>query len=317
MENNTAPSRHTGRMITKNLIILLVLAVVAFLAIWAWFTSRQTVQAGGINIECNAPDGVEIAVVAPGETPEEADYKDGGIIIKDQQFLEDFSLSEVTSDGINFYKPALVQSNGTASPDLDADWDVAVANENYLSFDLYIRSKSSQIVSLSTKSKFSPLSSVLTGANCGNKSEYGDFSKDCIVGASRFSVVNSDSTARELLWIPRPDLYFSSEGTPSVTENVTADQYDGITYNHYYYEVNGSQKTLKTLDSSLVTTSALIGSEYVLPKKSEIARLSIRGDDGYYTNHVTCNMWIEGEDTEDRLALVKGQFKIVLDLTIK
>lgn len=317
MKNSTSPNRHTGRMITKNLIILLVLLVVAFLSMWAWFTNRQTATADGINVECKAPDGVEIAVVAPGEVPTDEDFRDGGIVIKDQAFLENFELSEVTSDGINFYKPALVQSNGMASPDLDADWDIAVANESYLSFDLYIRSKSSQVISLTTNSKFTALSSVLTGENAGNKSEYGNFSKDCIVGASRFSVLNSDSSQRELLWIPRPDLYFSSEGTPSVTENVTNSQYDGITYQHNYYEVNGTVKTLKTMDSSLVTTSSLIGSEYVLPHKTEIARLSSRGDDGFYTNHVTCNMWIEGEDTEDRLALVKGQFKIILDLTIK
>lgn len=317
MKNSTSPNRHTGRMITKNLIILLVLLIVAILSMWAWFTNRQSADAGGINVECKAPDGVEIAVVAPGKTPKDEDFQDGGIVIKDQAFLEDFELSEVTSDGVKFYKPALVQSNGMASPDLDADWDTAVANESYLSFDLYIRSKSSQVVSLTTNSKFTALSSVLTGENAGNKSDYGNFSKDCIVGASRFSVVNSDLSQRKLLWIPRPDLYFSSEGIPSVTENVTKNQFDGITYKHNYYEVNGASKTLKTMDSSLVTTSSLIGSEYVLPQKTEIARLSVRGDDGYYTNHVTCNMWIEGEDTEDRLALVKGQFKIILDLTIK
>ncbi|MDO5124478.1 MAG: hypothetical protein Q4D44_07445, partial [Eubacteriales bacterium] len=65
-------------------------------------------------------------------------------------------------------------------------------------------------------------------------------------------------------------------------------------------------------------TSAKNGEdEYVLPEKTEILKLTKIGDDKYYTKCVRCNMWVDGEDTEDRLALVKGKFQIYLDLTIK
>lgn len=320
MKNAVAPNRKTGRMIAKNLIILLVLVVVTFVAMWAWFTEKTVATASGVNVVCNAPDSVEIAVVGHGAAaPANEDYKLGSISLANQPFLSELTLSEITSDGIDFYKPMLTQANGIAKPDTTADWDVATPNGSYMSFDLYIRSKSPQVVSLAPGSKFTTVSETLIGADAGNKSTYGNFSRDCVIGASRFSVVNSTGDERKLLWIPRPDILFSSPvgGTPVIATDVTTTDYDGKTYKHNYYEVTADSKTLTTMDDSLVTASAKSGTDYILPKKTEIARLSNLGDDEYYTTYVTCNMWIEGEDDEARLALVKGKFKIYLDLTIK
>lgn len=63
MKNSTAPNRKTGRMIAKNLIVLFTVALAGFCGIQAWFTDKQSAEADGINIECQAPDGIEIAVV--------------------------------------------------------------------------------------------------------------------------------------------------------------------------------------------------------------------------------------------------------------
>lgn len=329
MKNSTASNRKTGIMITKNLIILVVLVFVAILAMWAWFTSHTEDVADGIDVKCDVPDGIEIAVVAPGATPTDKDYTSSYITLSadKNKFMEDLVMSEVTSDGKTFYKPALIQSNGEAYADVTANWDEATANENYLSFDLYIRSKSTQKVSLTTKSKFTPLSNVLVddpaqGLVSGNKSTEGDYSKDCIIGATRFSIVdyndNKDGVLK-LLWIPRPDIYFYGTG---VDLDVEQTDYDGITYKHKYYEVTASSKTLKTIDSSsklsyFQTSVKNSDGEYALPGKTEILKLTKIGDDKYYTKCVRCNMWVDGEDTEDRLALVKGKFEIYLDLTIK
>lgn len=329
MKNSTASNRKTGIMITKNLIILVVLVFVAILAMWAWFTSHTEDVADGIDVKCDVPDGIEIAVVAPGATPTDKDYTSSYITLSadKNKFMEDLFMSEVTSDGKTFYKPALIQSNGVAYADVTANWDEATANENYLSFDLYIRSKSTQKVSLTTKSKFTPLSNVLVddpelGLVSGNKSTEGDYSKDCIIGATRFSIVdyndNKDGVLK-LLWIPRPDIYFYGTG---VDLDVEQTDYDGITYKHNYYEVTASSKTLKTIDSSsklsyFKTSVKNSDGEYALPGKTEILKLTKIGDDKYYTKCIRCNMWVDGEDTEDRLALVKGKFEIYLDLTIK
>ena len=340
MKNSTASNRKTGIMITKNLIILVVLVFVAILAMWAWFTSHTEDVADGIDVKCDLPDGIEIAVVAPGATPTEKDYVTSSIKITSDKFdfLKDLVMSEVTSDGKTFYKPALIQSNGIAYPDVNEAWDKAVANENYLSFDLYVRSETKHKVSLTTNSKFTTPSKVLvddpdSGLVSGNKSTEGDFSKDCIVGATRLSIVDYSDNSKgdiKLLWIPRPDIYFASIGGATgikldVGEN---DDEAEFTYKHKYYEVTDTSKTLKTIDTAsdldyFKTSKKLKNSddveEYVLPGKTEILDLGSTqiGNDKFYTKCVRCNVWIDGEDTEDRLALVKGQFEIMLDLTIK
>lgn len=331
MKNSTASNRKTGIMITKNLIILVVLVFVAVLSMWAWFTNNSSATADGINVKCDAPDGIEIAVVEPGAIPTDDDYTSSYITLNsdNNKFMKELVLSEVTSDGKTFYKPALIQSNGIASVDRDANWDKAVANENYLSFDLYIRSKTSYTVSLTTNSKFTTLHpDQLTGENAFNKSTEGDFSRDCIVGATRFSVVDYADKKEgdlKLLWIPRPDIYFYETG---VAFNVDETGYDGVTYKHNYYEVTDTSKTFKTIDSKsgldyFKTSKKVINSdnkeEYVLEDKTVITEnLGGKiGDDLFYTKCLRCNMWVDGEDTEDRLALVKGKFQIYLDLTIK
>lgn len=325
MKNSTASYRKTGRMIAKNLIILVVLVFVSILAMWAWFTNNSSTTADGIDVKCEAPDGIEIAVVAPGATPTEKDFVEGSIRISADKFsfMKDLVLSEVTSDGKTFYKPALIQSNGFAFVDRDANWDKAVANENYLSFDLYIRSKTSYTVSLTTNTKFTTLHpDQLIGENAFNKSTEGNYSRDCIVGATRFSVVDFNDKKEgdlKLLWIPRPDIYFYGTG---VDLDVAQTDYDGITYAHNYYEVTDTSKTPKIIDSSsnldyFKTSVKNSDGDYALPAKTEILKLTKIGDDMFYTKCVRCNMWVDGEDSEDRLALVKGKFQIYLDLTIK
>ena len=96
-------------------------------------------------------------------------------------------MTEVSSDGYTFYKPPLKQENGVASPILDVDdWDLADSSVHYLSFDLYVRSKSKFDIYLDSKSKISPNAKNLTGENADNKSDFGEsgdskgFSRDCV-----------------------------------------------------------------------------------------------------------------------------------------
>lgn len=328
MKNTTASNRKTCRMIAKNLIILVVLVFVSILAMWAWFTNKSSATADGIDVKCDVPDGIQIAVVAPGATPTEEDYVEGSIKISADKFsfMEDLVLSEVTSDGKTFYKPALIQSNEFAYPDVNEAWDKAVANENYLSFDLYIRSKTSYTVSLTTNSKFTTLHpDQLIGENAFNKSTEGNYSRDCIVGATRFSVVDYNDKKEgdlKLLWIPRPDIYFNGTGVDLDVPETGESSYDGLTYKHKYYEVTDTSKTDKTINNKsgikyFKTSKVNDNGEYVLPGKTEIAVLGKTNDEKFYTKCVRCNMWVDGEDSEDRLALVKGKFQIYLDLTIK
>lgn len=123
MKNSTAPNRKTGRMIAKNLIVLFTVALAGFCGIQAWFTDNRSAKANGIEVECQAPDGIEIAVVGHGD-PAPTKYTVGNITLNktDYPFLEKLQLTEITGDGTYFSKPSLIQSGGQAHVNPDGEW---------------------------------------------------------------------------------------------------------------------------------------------------------------------------------------------------
>lgn len=324
MKNSTAPNRKTGRMIAKNLIVLFTVALAGFCGIQAWFTDKRSAEADGINVECQAPDGIKIAVVKHNDpAPKDTEYKVGNIKLDKTncKFLENLQLTEITSDGTDFYKPALIQTGGQAQVDTKADWSPAAANQHYLSFDLYIRSKSQYNIAIGKKSTIKPDAPQLTsqdGTGIKNKSKYGNFSRDSVVGAVRFSVVDYKSAppSKKLLWLPAPNILLTQtdEGY-----TLSDDKENGVSYSHVYYDKNKKQQTVS--DSKV--DNAFVGGKftYELGQNQNIAQLEKSLDtdtDPYYGDYgamVTCNMWIEGEDAEARLALVNGKFKVNLVLT--
>lgn len=331
MKNSTAPNRKTGRMIAKNLIVLFTVALAGFCGIQAWFTDKSSAEADGINVECQAPDGIKIAVVKHNDpAPKDTEYKVGNIKLDKTncKFLENLQLTEITSDGTDFYKPALIQTGGQAQVDTKADWSPAAANQHYLSFDLYIRSKSQYNISIGKKSTIKPDAPQLTtqdGTGIKNKSKYGNFSRDSVVGAVRFSVVDYKSAppSKKLLWLPAPNILL--EQTTDVY-TLSDDKENGDSYSHVYYNTKKEKKTVSSTDvdsAFVVNNKGFVDGKftYELGKNKSIAELKKSSDtdtDPYYGDYgamVTCNMWIEGEDAEARLALVNGKFKVNLVLT--
>lgn len=256
MKNSTAPNRKTGRMIAKNLIVLFTVALAGFCGIQAWFTDKQSAEADGINIECQAPDGIEIAVVKHEDPApkDDAAYKNTiELNSKNYSFIDDIKMTEVSSDGYTFYKPPLKQENGVASPILDvADWDLADSSVHFLSFDLYVRSKSKFDIYLDSKSKISPNAKNLTGENADNKSDFGEsgeskgISRDCVTGAVRFSVANYKTYETKLLWIPAPNI-FLNVNSDTTQYSVNTDKRSGKSYSHVYYEKDGSKWVKKSV----------------------------------------------------------------------
>lgn len=337
MKNSTAPNRKTGRMIAKNLIVLFAVALAGFCGIQAWFTDKQSAEADGINIECQAPDGIEIAVVKHEDPApkDDAAYKNTiELNSKNYSFIDDIKMTEVSSDGYTFYKPPLKQENGVASPILDvADWDLADSSVHFLSFDLYVRSKSKFDIYLDSKSKISPNAKNLTGGNAENKSDFGEsgeskgISRDCVTGAVRFSVANYKTYETKLLWIPAPNI-FLNVNSDTTQYSVNTDKRSGKSYSHVYYEKDGSKWVKKSVfadDGSPLGQVFVANSDgfttkgdytYELGSKKKI--MSLEKDttqNGIYTGMVTCNMWVDGEDAEARLALVNGKFKANLVLS--
>lgn len=324
MKNSTAPNRKTGRMIAKNLIVLFTVALAGFCGIQAWFTDNRSAEANGIEVECQAPDGIEIAVVGH-DAPAPTEYTTGNITLNKTncKFLEKLQLTEITGDGTYFSKPALIQSGGQALVDPDAEWSDPTANEHYLSFDLYIRSKSQYNISIGKKSTIKPDAPQLTsqdGTGIKNKSKYGNFSRDSVVGAVRFSVVDYKSAppSKKLLWLPAPNILLE-QTTDEYT--LSDNKQDGVSYSHVYYDKNKKQQTVSDskADSAFVVNKDGFDSgkfTYELGKNQNIAQLNKSSEnDQFCSAMVTCNMWIEGEDAEARLALVNGKFKVNLVLT--
>lgn len=331
MKNSTAPNRKTGRMIAKNLIVLFTVALAGFCGIQAWFTDKRSAEANGIEVECQAPDGIKIAVVKHNDpAPKDTEYTVGNIKLDKTncKFLENLQLTEITSDGTDFYKPALIQTGGQAQVDTKADWSPAAANQHYLSFDLYIRSKSQYNIAIGKKSTIKPDAPQLTsqdGTGIKNKSKYGNFSRDSVVGAVRFSVVDYKSAppSKKLLWLPAPNILLK-QTTDEYT--LSDDMPSGESYSHVYYDTNRVQHTVSSTDvdkAFVVNNDGFDGGKftYELGQNQNIAQLKKSSDtdtDPYYGDYgamVTCNMWIEGEDAEARLALVNGKFKVNLVLT--
>lgn len=331
MKNSTAPNRKTGRMIAKNLIVLFTVALAGFCGIQAWFTDKRSAEANGIEVECQAPDGIEIAVVGhDAPVPANDKYTVGNITLNKTncKFLENLQLTEITGDGTFFRKPALIQSGGQAHVDTKAEWSEPTANEHYLSFDLYIRSKSQYNISIGKKSTIKPDAPQLTtqdGTGIKNKSKYGNFSRDSVVGAVRFSVVDYKFAppSKKLLWLPAPNILL--EQTTDVY-TLSDDKENGDSYSHVYYNTKKEKKTVSSTDvdsAFVVNNKGFVDGKftYELGKNKSIAELKKSSDtdtDPYYGDYgamVTCNMWIEGEDAEARLALVNGKFKVNLVLT--
>lgn len=336
MKNSTAPNRKTGRMIAKNLIVLFTVALAGFCGIQAWFTDKSSAEADGINIECQAPDGIEIAVVKHDDPAPKDDtaYKNTiELNSKNYSFINDIKMTEVSSDGYTFYKPPLKQENGVATPILDADeWELANSSVHYLSFDLYVRSKSKFDIYLDGKSKISPNAKNLTGENADNKSDFGEsgvskgISRDCVTGAVRFSVANYDTKETKLLWIPAPNI-FLNVNTDTTKYSVSTDKRSGESYSHGYYVKNGKWvKTFVFADDGSPLSQVFVANSngfttngdytYELGSKKKIMTLEKdTTQNGIYTGMVTCNMWVDGEDAEARLALVNGKFKANLVLS--
>lgn len=313
--------RDTKSLVMKNLIVMAVLIIIALTGVISWFTNKTEATADGINVTCKAPKGLKIAVVRHGDSPPtDKDFENNGTITltKDKYpFLKEQSIIEITSDGTDFYKPKLTQENGKAKPDPSSVWDVA-DKDSYLSIDVYMKTGEDHVVYLNSETEISPISTTLTGEQSGNKSDDGDFSKDCIVGAVRLSTVNStDSKLKNLLWIPAPQIHYNSD-----KKEVTLGNTSGDTFIHKYWKVvkNSDGKTGMPQGTDAVKKAGVItntNNGFKLGENCKFAELTKKQpNDEYATGMTTVNIWVDGEDDEARFAMVGGKFKATIKLSL-
>lgn len=314
--------RDTISLVIKNLIVMAVLIIIALTGVISWFTNKTEATADGINVICEAPKGLKIAVVQHGEPAPDVDdetkWSEGEITLtkEDYPFLKEQSIIEITSDGTDFYKPKLTQENGKAKPDTSSEWDVA-DKDSYLSIDVYMKTGEDHMVYLNSGTEISPISTTLTGEQSGNKSDDGDFSKDCIVGAVRLSTVNSADSKLKNLWIPAPQIHYDSD-----KKEVTLGNTSGDTFKHKYWKVtkNSDGKTGKPTGTAPVEYKDVItntNNDFKLGKNYDFAMLTKKQpSDKYASGMTTVNIWVDGEDDEARFAMVGGKFKATIKLSL-
>lgn len=129
----------------------------------------------------------------------------------------------------------MIQSGGQAHVDTKAEWSEPTANEHYLSFDLYIRSKSQYNISIGKKSTIKPDAPQLTsqdGTGIKNQSKYGNFSRDSVVGAVRFSVVDYKSAppSKKLLWLPAPNILLEQTTDSTLCQTISKTENRTVMY---------------------------------------------------------------------------------------
>ena len=130
MKKSEEIRRKTWRMIAKNLIVLVALAVAAFIGVRSWFVQNTTAIADGIYAKTKANDKLEFYIMPPSdsdqyaninqrfadnqtwnenhpnESPKRTEWHRGELTFdySDQEFkfMEGLFMSEVTGDGKTF-----------------------------------------------------------------------------------------------------------------------------------------------------------------------------------------------------------------------
>lgn len=387
MKKSEELRKKTRIMLAKNLIVLVVLAVVAFAGAFSWFSNSTTASANSVSVSTKASDALEFFIWDPSRSTgtisegyaainsmiaqhnqnnpsDPISWHTGSVDfdfdVEEDQFDAEFAfmkqlfLCEVTGDGKDFYSPSIKQNGDHAVVDEDAldTFSEAVANQDYLSFDIYFRSDKQFEIVLENDSAITPQdinpdndSHYLAGQHEYDAEDDDDKEavKSAAIGAVRLSVVNAGD--RELLWIPGPNVWFNGiseklytglsadgennynygpdKGGVYLNNNTLSIRSGESTIDHAYYSSDGEdppslERNILTEDSAedlRVSKSP----NYLLGASSaddvSVCKLQTSIGD-YYVSRIRVNLWLEGEDAEARLALVDGKFDLNLNFDI-
>lgn len=356
-------SKQNTSLMIKAIMLLLALIIMVFVASLAWFTENTTAEASGLSVKTEAPNKYKIAVgfknkltngdylvseytqhfdlrkitIKNDETDEETEY----------DILADFRPRDVTGDGITLVRPDLVNKNKDINK--DGYGVLGRANEDYISFDLYVQSPTKCRIYLDNETKAYGLKEV-EGGKLAETSGSTEFSPDAIVGALRVSfidyaeatnyifkeeyldVLNTSITAPNALWIPRSDIRFDDSGDEAVlytdiqdylSPNASFVSDDELmnTYKHTYFDFDLKNDVLepqdyKVADDAITTTITGLSKSNIPICDVIYEGTDDAGNDCFY-GKVQVNIWLEGCDSEARRVMNSGQFFIDFDIISK
>ncbi len=283
--------------------IIVILALITAGTI-AWFINYKASKLSGYSVTVGSGNVMQISL--DGEN-----YANSQTIDFDEGEYEGFEMLDITGDGASFYRPALLQNESGAFVDESGSWRAAVPGKDYISFKLYLRANSQMKVYLNGDSKVTPESNTSTI----NQSNYGQFTRDCIAGASRISILDK-AGAVKLVWAPNPmfqlihpdngEWKFNYTGTPE-TE-----------YKYYTYDTESSSFVQNVFDGGVFITKSNVTMAQVPtdadPMLTVLETDPLHADDGYYYSELLVNIWVEGTDREAKRALSGGVFQAELQL---
>lgn len=315
---------------TKYLIIVNLLLILSLMtaSVYAWFSVNVDNNVNAYEIEVESDNSLELSFTT-GDNAAWANSLNLNNLTdsNNQKVMETMKFVEITGDGTSFLIPQLEQKGNYVNLDKTKEWTPAQMNKDYLQFTVYMRSKEALSVYLSSDSAANPCSSTYVGADSGNKSGNGDFSKDCVVGALR--VAYQGTGLSKYVWIPKPEFHLDNlkgSETYNMVTNATSTSYSDGTgavneayewnnpYEHYYY--NSSKTFSKASETGLNLVTSLPKTE--TPDNAGSSLLATltkaNANDEYYTGSATFTVWVEGCDTEARRALVGGKLNLSLVL---
>lgn len=303
--------KQTSKKIYSTIVKLIAIIVSIFVFSYAWFV---------VNKE-NYLENIEVGTVKSNNLQISQSGEDGWGSVLSIKSLNEFVFNdEVTSNGISFYKASSKDDNGTPIKLVNA-----VANQDYLDFDLWFKNDSNISIYLDKKSSVYPqcctnVKDAVLNLNSIRDdiirvSSYGDFSKDLIAGAVRVAFINynynEETNSYDLedkpvyIWAPNRN-YEIIYKNGYYDFNIDSTNYETYTYMRY---VNSTSFK----ETKLTNVKDVINASYSSKSSSGDKKIfEIKSSGEEVKSGLKVRIWVEGNDREAVEALKGGQFKFNL-----
>ena len=307
------------RTLMRQVCLLVAIAVLLIFAVFAWFVANDgSATASGLNVVLEAGDSLDISLNNGEDFVSSIDLMsddDQKYIGQTNKIKGNLSMTDITSDGKTFFRPKFKDlEDNKREPNTDEEnWDNATVNRNYIAQTIVFRTTDPSDIYMGSGTGITTSCEVenkkLVSSNpdeIGNKSDQGNFSKDCIVGALRISAVNNGTL--RFLCIPRTDVELVEDSEGNITVNYGDDVSDAVNY-HLYYSPRYNIEKEPVLAEDVIYDFSDMSKTYIA------TTTETEEGSGVYTATATINIWLEGCDNETRRALSGGKFKVNLDFT--
>lgn len=309
--------------VLKLLMLFLATLSVFVVGAWSWFTDSSDADSDSIDMTINTVEALEVSVNG-------SDFSTRIDLSDDTDILDNLKMRDVTGFNSGFLIPKFKNDIGISDPNLSVSWDNAIPNQDYISLTLVFRTEKKSDIYVASGTKVSTYcenqGAPLDGVDSVNKSSFGDFSRDAIVGALRMNVFDS-AAAYKFLWIPRPDVYLEVSDDHQQyklhTNLPLLEQRAKKTVIHTCYpdNINRLMNSYEGSNQNIITSeSAFTANVYDAASdgdRTKIATTYISEGKYYVSKPVTFNIWLEGCDAEALRALSGGKYEIALNFIAK